>query len=85
MPREKSLTNTSPRKRAPRKKTLAIIEATPTFTHLGPEQRAALIAEAAYYRAEQRGFAPGHDAEDWLAAEAEVDAKLLHGDSAPRV
>ena len=24
-----------------------------------------------------RGFAPGHEVEDWLAAEAEVDAELL--------
>ena len=31
------------------------------------------IAEAAYYRAEQRGFAPGCEVEDWLAAEGEVD------------
>lgn len=31
-----------------------------------------MIAAAAYYRAEQRGFAAGHELEDWLAAEAEV-------------
>jgi hypothetical protein len=30
------------------------------------------IAEAAYYRAEQRGFQPGFEHEDWLAAEAEI-------------
>ena len=35
--------------------------------------REALIATAAYYRAEKRGFLPGHEAEDWLAAEREVD------------
>jgi hypothetical protein len=35
-----------------------------------------MIAEAAYLRAERRGFAPGYEAEDWLAAEAEVDALL---------
>jgi hypothetical protein len=35
-----------------------------------------MIAEGAYLRAERRGFAPGHEAEDWLAAEAEVDALL---------
>ncbi len=38
------------------------------------KSRAALIAEHAYYRAERRGFAPGHEVEDWLSAEAEVDA-----------
>jgi hypothetical protein len=31
---------------------------------------------AAYFRAERRGFAPGYEIEDWLAAEAEVAAKL---------
>jgi hypothetical protein len=32
------------------------------------------IAEAAYYRAERRGFVPGQEVDDWLAAEAEVRA-----------
>jgi hypothetical protein len=34
------------------------------------------IAEAAYLRAEQRGFEPGHEVDDWLEAEREVDALL---------
>jgi hypothetical protein len=34
------------------------------------EWRRATIAEAAYLRAEQRHFEPGHDLEDWLAAES---------------
>lgn len=38
--------------------------------------RHTLIAQAAYFRAEHRGFAPGHELEDWLIAEAEVDAQL---------
>jgi hypothetical protein len=40
-----------------------------------------LIAEAAYLRAERRGFAPGGEVADWLAAEAEVDAMLAAGES----
>jgi|DewCreStandDraft_4_1066084.scaffolds.fasta_scaffold180174_2 hypothetical protein len=40
------------------------------------EQRHAMIAEAAYFRAEKRGFAPGAELEDWLAAEAEIDGRL---------
>jgi hypothetical protein len=40
------------------------------------EQRRLLIAKAAYFRAERRGFRPGHELEDWLAAEAEVDQQL---------
>lgn len=31
-----------------------------------------MVAEAAYYRAEHRGFEPGHELEDWLAAEADI-------------
>ncbi|WP_310449516.1 DUF2934 domain-containing protein [Sulfuritalea sp.] len=34
------------------------------------------IAEAAYFRAEQRGFSPGNDMSDWLDAEADVDRML---------
>jgi len=30
---------------------------------------------AAYLRAERRGFAAGHEAEDWLAAKAEVSGQ----------
>lgn len=29
------------------------------------------IAEIAYYKAEKRGFEPGYEDEDWLAAELE--------------
>jgi hypothetical protein len=41
-------------------------------------ERHAMIATAAYLRAEQRNFAPGHDVADWLAAEAEVNLRLSH-------
>jgi hypothetical protein len=41
---------------------------------LSPEERYRAIAQAAYLRAEKRGFAQGHEIEDWLAAEAEFDA-----------
>jgi hypothetical protein len=50
--------------------------ATPTRASVTSEARRALIAEAAYLRAERRGFSPGHETDDWLAAEAEVDALL---------
>ena len=36
----------------------------------------AWIAEAAYYRAERRGFQPGLENDDWLAAEAEIQSRL---------
>ena len=40
------------------------------------EARHELIAEAAYYNAERRGFTPGRELDDWLAAEAELIARL---------
>ena len=42
-----------------------------------PVDKLAMIAEAAYYRAEKRNFDPGHELTDWLAAEADVEAALL--------
>lgn len=35
--------------------------------------KSCLITERAYYKAEARGFESGHELEDWLAAEAEVN------------
>jgi hypothetical protein len=35
-----------------------------------------MIEQAAYYRAEQRGFAPGAELQDWLAAELEIERAL---------
>ena len=31
-----------------------------------------MIAEAAYYRAEKRGFEPGHELADWFEAESDI-------------
>jgi len=38
--------------------------------------RRQLIAQAAFRRAQQRGFGTGKELEDWLAAEVEVDYEL---------
>jgi hypothetical protein len=38
-----------------------------------------MIAEAAYLRAEQRGFSGGDSVADWLAAEKEVDHQPWQG------
>jgi len=40
------------------------------------EDRYQMIAEAAYFRAESRGFAGGSELDDWLAAEMEIDQLL---------
>ena len=86
MVREKSPTTVTAKKRAPRKTPIAIaVQTALPAPFTGPEQRAALIAKAAYFRAEKRGFVPGHETEDWLAAEAEVDARLLRSADAARV
>ena len=31
-----------------------------------------MVAVNAYYRAEKRGFEPGHEMDDWLEAEREI-------------
>jgi len=41
---------------------------------LDSEHRLRRISEAAYQRAESRGFAPGYELDDWLEAEREIDA-----------
>lgn len=41
-----------------------------------PEQRYMMICEAAYYRAERRGFSPENEIQDWLDAEAEINRLL---------
>jgi Protein of unknown function (DUF2934) len=45
-----------------------------------PFDREKRIAEAAYFRAEKRGFAPGYALEDWLEAEALVNFELAAED-----
>ena len=42
------------------------------------EDRQRMISTAAYYRAERRGFNGGDEVQDWLEAEAEIDAILTH-------
>lgn len=77
----------TPRKRATAatkraKSTRATAKAKPrkqsveTAAEITAEERQRMIAETAYYRAERRGFYGGDTVHDWLAAEAEVDARL---------
>jgi hypothetical protein len=40
------------------------------------EERQRMIAEAAYFRAQQRGFNGGDPLDDWLAAEQEINWTL---------
>jgi len=41
-----------------------------------PEQRYMMICEAAYFKAQRRGFAPENEIQDWLDAEAEINSLL---------
>ncbi len=43
-------------------------------------RRHTLISEHAYYLAEERQFEPGHELDDWLAAEKEVEQALPQDD-----
>lgn len=50
---------------------------------LSPDELRKLVSEAAYYRAKQRGFTPGHEMDDWIQAEAEV-LRRIGADGTPR-
>ena len=66
--------NTPERGKKVRSATQGATRAPKTATRNVPseEERRRMIAEAAYYRAQQRGFSAGGEVDDWLAAEREV-------------
>lgn len=59
------------------------VTVTGTAVSLSESTRRVMVEQAAYLRAERRGFAPGGEVEDWLLAEAEVDALLRAGNGRP--
>ena len=74
MEREKTDTQASEQripKKSPRR-----VSSNPDQIGLSEEERHHLISEMAYFRAEQRGFAPGEELSDWLAAEAQINEWL---------
>jgi Protein of unknown function (DUF2934) len=69
------------RRKAPRK----AIQATPrpdtrVETTSSSEETRRRIAEAAYFRAKERNFEPGHELEDWVEAESEVMGRINGAD-----
>ena len=70
---------------APRRKAAAPEEApTPGASgekpaDLAPEELRRFIAEAAYFRAQKRGFTPGYELQDWVEAESEVRRLIGRG------
>ena len=59
--------------RAPRRKT-AQAAAVPQMPDQATIDR--MVAEAAYYLAEKRAFAPGYEDQDWQAAREQIEAEL---------
>jgi Protein of unknown function (DUF2934) len=41
-----------------------------------PAMRHQMIAEAAFFLAQSRGFTPSQELDDWLAAEREIERRL---------
>jgi hypothetical protein len=63
----------APSPRAPRRKT-AQVATVPQMPDQGTIDR--MVAEAAYYLAEKRAFAPGYEDQDWQAAREQIEAEL---------
>ena len=78
IPQAQTLPGGSPHLAAAQEAVRRTAEAEPgrsaAITH---EERRRMIAEAAYFRAQRRGFAGGNQVRDWIEAEAEIDALLL--------
>ncbi|HEV8109956.1 MAG TPA: DUF2934 domain-containing protein [Burkholderiales bacterium] len=58
-------------------------QATPrpdTRVETSSEETRRRIAEAAYFRAKERGFEPGREIEDWVEAESEVMGRINGAD-----
>ncbi len=61
-----------------RKKTETKLSIEKENSHEEPNkvERQLMISEAAYYRAEQRGFTPDQETDDWLEAEKQIEEIL---------
>jgi Protein of unknown function (DUF2934) len=80
---------TSPRAKTRRKTTtvaaeltngavMDVLESAAGSRALDPDARRRLVAAEAYFLAERRGFAPGNELGDWVAAEHVVDSRFQH-------
>lgn len=52
---------------------------THSSAYIEPVTRDAMISDAAYFRSAHRGFEPGHELDDWLAAESEIERAMASG------
>jgi hypothetical protein len=55
-----------------------VLESAAGSPALDPDARRRLVAAEAYFLAERRGFAPGNELDDWVAAEHAVDSRFRH-------
>ena len=65
-------------KKVARKSTISSKSQTSSI-NITSEERWKIVAITAYHKAEKRGFAPGHELQDWAEAEQEVDELLTSG------
>lgn len=76
---KKAVTKKAVAKKAVTKKAVASSPPSPeekSKNTVSPGRRYIMIQEAAYYRAEKRGFEPGWEAQDWADSEKEIDERL---------
>jgi len=64
------------KEKSPQSTKLQSTATTDPHTGISPEDRLRMIEQAAYFRAQQRGFSGGDPVEDWLAAEREINRQL---------
>jgi hypothetical protein len=75
-PAAKKKTVAAEPKKTAAKKPAAARSKRSSASNVSEDMRLHMIREAAYYRAQHRGFGGGAEAEDWYAAEREIDVML---------
>ena len=72
-------TTVKSKKTLQKKKPVLLVKAKKDSPLISNQDYHEMIAEAAYYKAEQRGFIPGFEKEDWFEAENDILSMLsLH-------
>ena len=64
------------KKAATKKKVAGKKKAALKTTYISNEERYRMVAEAAYHLSEKQGFNPGHDMDNWLLAETEIESLM---------
>jgi len=70
---------------SPKKRVSPVLSIAAPPASVNGHDRRAMIAEAAYLRAERRNFCPGYELDDWLAAEREMDSMQPQPGASPCV